>query len=347
MQLPEPSESGMPIFLENSPQTICDQILWLVKNANLDFQLKETPFSINLSLKKRFAHHWNPSQFQRIVTPDQNFPNPFSSQTFNKAQETFQETFRTQNSPEHQVETHKLKDAISDMKHEKDILEKEVVANELKQKKLVKAYKEIQEKHEKICNDLKNVKGENDALSKESKQFSVALESCKKTITENQKIYEQKLQNYKVENSKLTDFKLGKIAEERSRKKSEKKARQKEKKVNALNEETVEKTSNKKDEADTTLNNKPFMYTPKSEPEENDDETFETLTHAKATLDSDPSLDEPKGPDNADDHGNISDMNKVEPISTASAPLTKDDLKEVWDFFAERSERIKSWGASS
>ena len=113
MQLPEPSESGMPIFLENSPQTICDQILWLVKNANLDFQLKETPFSINLSLKKRFAHHWNPSQFQRIVTPDQNFPNPFSSQTFNKAQETFQETFRTQNSPEPHLETQNLEDTYS------------------------------------------------------------------------------------------------------------------------------------------------------------------------------------------------------------------------------------------
>ena len=52
----------LPVFLENTPGVICDQILFLVKNSNLDFQLKETPFSLNLSVKKRFSNHWNWNQ---------------------------------------------------------------------------------------------------------------------------------------------------------------------------------------------------------------------------------------------------------------------------------------------
>ena len=48
-----------PQFLENSPKTICDQIIWLIKNSGLNFQLKETPFGLEISLKKRFVHHWN------------------------------------------------------------------------------------------------------------------------------------------------------------------------------------------------------------------------------------------------------------------------------------------------
>ena len=49
-----------PIFLSNSPSVICDQILWLVKNGNLNFELKETPFSLSLNIKKKFVQHWNP-----------------------------------------------------------------------------------------------------------------------------------------------------------------------------------------------------------------------------------------------------------------------------------------------
>ena len=48
-----------PAYLKNSPSIICDQVLYLVKNSNLNFELHETPFSLNLNLKKSFTHHWN------------------------------------------------------------------------------------------------------------------------------------------------------------------------------------------------------------------------------------------------------------------------------------------------
>ena len=52
----------LPVFLENTPGVICDQILFLVKNSNLEFQINETPFSLNISVKKRFSNHWNWNQ---------------------------------------------------------------------------------------------------------------------------------------------------------------------------------------------------------------------------------------------------------------------------------------------
>ena len=54
-------EDFQPVFLKNSPSLICDQILYLVKNSNLNFELHETPFSLNLTLKKTFVHHWKKS----------------------------------------------------------------------------------------------------------------------------------------------------------------------------------------------------------------------------------------------------------------------------------------------
>ena len=50
---------GLPMFLENSPSVICDQVLWLIKNSGLNFQVKETPFSLDVKIKKRFTTFWN------------------------------------------------------------------------------------------------------------------------------------------------------------------------------------------------------------------------------------------------------------------------------------------------
>ena len=55
------TEKFQPVFLKNSPSMICDQILFLVKNSNINFELHETPFTLHLNIKKSFVHHWNKS----------------------------------------------------------------------------------------------------------------------------------------------------------------------------------------------------------------------------------------------------------------------------------------------
>ena len=62
-----------PTYLNESPSVICEQVLWLIKNSGLNFQVKETPFSLDISLKKKFAHHWDQSSSSQQPLFSQHF----------------------------------------------------------------------------------------------------------------------------------------------------------------------------------------------------------------------------------------------------------------------------------
>ena len=55
-------QPGLPIFINNSPAGICEQMLWLVKNSNLNFSVEETAFSLKIHLKKTFLDRWPKNQ---------------------------------------------------------------------------------------------------------------------------------------------------------------------------------------------------------------------------------------------------------------------------------------------
>ena len=52
---------------QNTPPLICDQIVWFIKNSNINFQLQETPYSLNIQIKKSFLNRWGENQ--NIDTP--------------------------------------------------------------------------------------------------------------------------------------------------------------------------------------------------------------------------------------------------------------------------------------
>ena len=68
------------MFLRMTPHMICEQIVWLIKNSNLNFQLRETPYGLEISLKKRFAQKWyhdsDSSASQQHVPPPQHVVPP-------------------------------------------------------------------------------------------------------------------------------------------------------------------------------------------------------------------------------------------------------------------------------
>ena len=233
MQFPE---TGMPILLKNSPQVICDQVLWLIKNSSLDFQVKETPFSLSLSVKKRFAQHWNQSQ------QHQKFPTPVSSQKYgNPAQNASPSNLQTfeQNQPQHNEfheEIESLKAINKRLNVERDNLEKELFQSEQSNKKLIKEQRNLQSKHENICLELKNCKNEKVELSKEFNKMSVAHASSKKALTDSHKAFDEKLFNLTTELTKLRLFKSDKVAEEKKIQKAAKKARQKQQKEEIVKE---------------------------------------------------------------------------------------------------------------
>ena len=245
----------------NSPHVICEQILWLVKNLKLNFQVKETPFSLSLNLKKRFVQEWNTDQFYH------QFLKPCSASDV-QTQPNFCQTFPKsdrQNLPEQPQATQNLhceelvsqlellKNSSDEVKSEKEDLEKDLVRLDKSHKKLVQDNRELQQKHDKICFDLKTSKGEKELLSKECNKLSVALESCKKDLKDNFNSFDQKINKYKIEIIKLNEFKEEKVAETRRLKKAAKKIRQKEQKEAILKQNRKNKKiiGNDDDEIET------------------------------------------------------------------------------------------------
>ena len=56
------AKTGLPIFVNNSPSDRSDQIFWLVKNSQLNFCAQETPYSLNIQIKKKFVTPWKTDQ---------------------------------------------------------------------------------------------------------------------------------------------------------------------------------------------------------------------------------------------------------------------------------------------
>ena len=76
------TEKCQPVFLQNSPSLICDQILYLMINLTINFDLHETPVSLKLTIKKSFVNHWNKSNHsaqqthvqQHVIDPGHHQP---------------------------------------------------------------------------------------------------------------------------------------------------------------------------------------------------------------------------------------------------------------------------------
>ena len=345
-------QTGFPIFLDNSPTGICDQILWLVKHSNLNFNAQETPFSLNICLKKCFINKW----------PSRDQTGHFSEQ----AQKVETEKDVKINIFEKTVKD--LNEEIATLKTKLEDDEKFKVTSENEEKRL------LQIKHEKVCAENKALKNDNEAFRKDLNIANVALKTSKKESRDTSHRLDKKIEKLEENIQSLNEYKIVKESEEKDFRAKTKKADKKQKQIQEreaklrLEKIALQKSEMKNFEASklhTSSENlaKKSLLQSNHDAQNNVETPFKsvsssttssvydilendvTLIHAKA--DSNPSMDEPKVPDHADDHGNISDTIKVEPISTASAPLTKDDLKEVWEFFAERSERIKSWGGST
>ena len=357
--------SGLPIFLENRPSVLCDQVLWLIKNSGLNFQVRETPFSLDINLKKCYAKIWNLKNENPV--PSQPASQLFPAQSHQTAQQT-QDDVKGKEELIHQIDLLKVK--LKEALHDKDGACEDLLEMDKAHRKLVKENRELLKKHEQISSELKGVKLEKENTAKENNTLSVALKSSKQSLKTNFEIFEKERQGLKIELENLNKFKILKEAEQKKIKKAEKKIRQRDKKLAKENSKCVQAES--EDETNDALehNSKdfkvPFMNTidfkdPNSNDTlENNSEVINVTTKqsehmsdamkgakVEESVDVDKDISENCESKSSPLTKNISDTSKVEPIPTASAPLTKDDLKEVWEFFAERSERIKSWGGST
>ena len=313
-------QPGLPTFFENTPSVICDQVLWLIKNSGLNFQIKETPFSLEINLKKRFANQWN----QNIQSPPHVFP------------QHHHETDIQQNNSEMLCQVNSLKANLDEASHHKNEAAKELFELDKVHRKLTKENKELSKKHEEVCSQLKVAKNEKEISEKGNNSLSVALKTCKKIFDESSGKFEKERHIYKLEIEKLNHLKLEKDAELKAIRKAEKKQRQKSKKEatsGKMKEDTAkEDVPIKADQVEpprTVLKARTKDRIPKVR----DISVFNPHTGDVEDLE-DESLKDVEVKASETNPSTSDTANSL--VSSASAPATKDDLEEVWKFFEER-----------
>ena len=157
------------------------------ENSNLNFQLKETPYSLNLSIKKRFATLWNQNSdsFQNPSSPESNAP-ILPQQTSQQSQQHQSAQGELLN----QLES--LKVELEEALTENDETHKNMIQIDKAHKKLQKEHKEIQSKHEQLCSNFKKLKLENESSLKERNRLSVALRHARRLMNPNSKLWMKK-----------------------------------------------------------------------------------------------------------------------------------------------------------
>ena len=193
-------QTGLPIFLNNSPSVICEQILWLVKKSNLNFSLQETAFSLNLCIKKRFINKWPSTEHSNTPQTNTVLPQEFL------------------------VELEAKDKRIAELENivkVKEEVKEEGSANKIKAVNEEK--RALQVKHEKVCADNKITKAENEALKKDLNSVNVALKTSRKENNDSSHRQDRKIELLEDKIKELHEYKIDKESEEKDLKNKTKK----------------------------------------------------------------------------------------------------------------------------
>ena len=298
---------GHPQYLENTPSVICDQVMWLVKNSGLNFSFHETPFSLDIKLKKRFVQKWATSE-ENHVDERNVFEAPQTSATI--ALDNFILVDNERKTAVQKAEA--LKNDLNFCNTK--LLDSAKEINVIKSDK-----KSLETKHMKVCEDVKMLKQEKDAVESDKKAMSVSLRSLKKANQEQALNFDKEASKLRKAVEELSLLKEKVKVEARSEKKERRKLAKK-RKQDALEE--LQKQSKKE-------NNFPETKPPEHKLEGNE-MRFESLSN---TSDS-----EGKG-ERADPENNYDEASETKTdgsISSSSAPLTVSDLEDWLKSYTDR-----------
>ena len=138
---------------------MCEQVLWLIKNSGLNFQVRETPFSLDINLKKCYAMFWNLNVGNPVSSPPVHHLFPTQN---HQPQET-QDDSKKNSESLHQIDL--LKSKLEDALKDKDDACTDILKLDQAHRKLAKENKDLLKKHEQICSELKLVKSEKDNIT--------------------------------------------------------------------------------------------------------------------------------------------------------------------------------------
>ena len=232
------------MFNSHTPQQSCDSILQLVRSFPLNYELRETPFSLFLTIRKYFNNKVKILPNQTISYQDHSLIQSELAAEVNmlksevhalKVRNCFlvEANDNLTNKYEEEVvaaeqtsqELNEATAKTSDMKFNFEKMESNLV-------KLRREKNDLETKHVKTAEELKVLKSTHDELKKENNKVNVALKALKKDSKENDYRQTKIIKTHEDTIEELLAFKVLKTKEEKLIKNKKKKLDKKLKQVN-------------------------------------------------------------------------------------------------------------------
>ena len=218
----------------------CEKIIRQVCNSNLDFHMNQTPYSIYLSIRKKFVKGHVPKTATAAKEPKICEKEPLENDVFNiwheynKLYNIYQasasEISRLNDELEKKCD---IEETFAELKATNRRLDSE-------NKSLKNECSDIKHKHKEKCNEVKVLKDEISSVKKDKNSTSVALTRCKKEHIETIKNHEKKLTNYEKKLNELNEYRNKKLSEERDIKIKQRKELKKAKRHQSEEENIIE-----------------------------------------------------------------------------------------------------------
>ena len=227
------------MFINNSPLDRCDQILWLIKRSNLNFTAQETPFTLNVTIKKKYVNRWQDGTPDNVEGPVPVFSNELPENAIFENDDEKKGLLQQLEKANlaNDIKKGEIADLENKIRNLTDQLKKSESEIDSIVDTKVKTFRDekraLQMKHEKVCAEAKSLKQENENLGKDLKTVNVALKSAKKETKEVSKDTEKNINLLEEQVKHLTEYKIAKATEEKELKT---KIKQVDKKLKSLNE---------------------------------------------------------------------------------------------------------------
>lgn len=219
-----------------TPQSSCDSILQLVRCSYLNFEIKETPFSLFLTIRKSFnksfrVHQSQSSSFQEDNSVDllelaaeldmlksENQCLKVKNRTLEEANDSL-----TRNFEQEITEAENIKSELKDTVTRLDNLQTNFGNVECKLTNLRNEKKHLESKHLETLDKMKLLKSECAQLQKDNNAASIALRTTKKETKENNQRHQNAIKTYEEKMEELLAFKAADKSEIKKLKNEKKK----------------------------------------------------------------------------------------------------------------------------
>ena len=193
-----------------------------IRSTNLNYAIKETPFSMYITLRKSLNKMKLPDSYPS-KKPIRNLHSENSSnlliycEHLEQANDALKDMFEDE-VIEHEAKVkviNELQEKVENLNSRREIGKDEVEAKAAQFKAISEEKRLLQIKHEKVCAENKIFKNETEALVKEVNSLNVSIKALKRDVKDGGHKNDKKCEVLEAKIKNLTEFKMVKQAEEK------------------------------------------------------------------------------------------------------------------------------------